>query len=261
MASAVTTGGSTHTAREARRRRIHERGSDRLALITGQIQSLPPDPDPYQSRASPGQSPAPDFSQHEDAASNPMLPNEEPGKERVAPDETVEPVPHTSQNGGDISSRSVSQIPSSMQKPALDHHHREQTQRSLFTAGQIRSAVAASENTRMYCSVATAVLVIASFMGFPVSGIIILRPVYLLLLTNITIVLGRAILGERGMESRAGRRRSAPTVGGNGLADQLGKALELGLLMQKIIGALFMDFSIYTVVLVSGLSLVGKSGW
>lgn len=201
-----------------------------------------------------------DFSQHEDAASNPMLPNEEPGKERVAPDETVEPVPHTSPNGRNISSGSVSQIPSSMQKPALDHQ-REQTQRSLFTAGQIRSAVAASENTRMYCSVATAVLVIASFMGFPVSGIIILRPVYLLLLTNITIVLGRAILGERGMESRTGRRRSAPTVGGNGLADQLGKALELGLLMQKIIGALFMDFSIYAVVLVSGLSLVRKSGW
>lgn len=197
-----------------------------------------------------------DFSQHEDAASNPMLPNEEPGEERVASDETVEPLPRASQNGGNISSG----FPSSMQNPALDHQS-EQTQRSLFTAGQIRSSIAASENTRMSCSVATAVLVIASCMGFPVAGIIILRPVYLLLLTNITIVLGRAILGERGKESRTGRRRSAPTVGGNGLADQLGKALELGLLMQKIIGALFMDFSIYAVVLVSGLSLVRKSGW
>lgn len=260
MASAVTTRGSTHTAREARRRRILERGSDRLALITGQIQSFPPDPDPYQSRASAGQSPALDFSQHEDTASNPMLPNEESAKERVAPDETVEPLPHTSQNGGNISSGSVSQIPSSMQKPALDPQH-EQTQRSLFTAGQIRSAIAASENTRMSCSVVTAVLVIASCMGFPVAGIIILRPVYLLLLTNISIVLGLAILGERGKELRTGRRRSAPTVGGNGLVDQLGKALELGLLMHKIIGALFMDFSIYAAVLVSGLSLVRKSGW
>lgn len=32
--------------REERRRRIAEKGSDRMALITGQIQSLPPSPPP-----------------------------------------------------------------------------------------------------------------------------------------------------------------------------------------------------------------------
>ncbi|KAH6774248.1 hypothetical protein C2S52_002795 [Perilla frutescens var. hirtella] len=270
MATPATTGGPSHAAREARRRRILERGSDRLALITGQIQSLPPDPEPDQSRpstCSPGQIPAPDLSQHEDAAST-----EESGKERLqqhaVSDNTVEPPPpRDSQNGDNIQSRSMAvhdikeespQISSSssMQRPAQDH------QRSLFTTGKIRSSIAASENIRMSCSVAAALLVIASYMGFPITGFLnTFKPVYLLLLTNITIVLGWVILGAQGMELTTGRRRRAPTADGNALADQLGEALELGLLMHKIFGALFMDFSIYAVVLVFGLSLAQKLGW
>lgn len=50
--------------REARRRRILERGSDRLALITGQIQSLP------SSSASP-----PPYDQNTDSSSQPLISN------------------------------------------------------------------------------------------------------------------------------------------------------------------------------------------
>ncbi|XP_057792248.1 uncharacterized protein LOC131009068 [Salvia miltiorrhiza] len=278
MATAATTGGPNHVAREARRRRIIERGSDRLALISGRIQSLPPDPDQsISSTSSPAQIPATDSSPHEDAASNSLLPNEESvqeqGPNHAVSDLAVEPPQLNSYNAGSSPSRSLeplhdtneesSQIPSSDNRPAQDRQL-EQTHHSLFTPGQIRSAVAASENTRMFCSIAAAVLVIASYMGLPVGGfrgIILLRPFYLLLLTNMTIVLGRLILGARGIDSRTGRRRSsAPTAGGNDLADQLGRALELGLLMQKVLGAVSMDFTIYAVVLVCGLSLVQKLG-
>ncbi|KAG6437756.1 hypothetical protein SASPL_102684 [Salvia splendens] len=133
-----------------------------------------------------------------------------------------------------------------MKNHLISHHpHNKdyQPEHTLFTPDQIRSAVAASENTRMFCSIAAAVLVIASFVGVPIVGllgIILFRPFYLLLLTNITVVLGRLIVGSRS------RRRS--NAGRNDLADQLGRALELGLLMKKIVGAVSMDFSIYAVV-------------
>lgn len=160
----------------------------------------------------------------------------------------------------------LSLISSSRQSPAQDHQ-REQSHRNSLTTGQICSAVAASENIRMCCSVAAAILVISSYIGFPnlglsnIGGIIIFRPLYLLLLTNISIVVGRVILVTRGAELRTGRMSSVPTVGGNALVDQMGKALESGLLLQNIFGALFMDFSIYAVVLISGLSLVRRFGW
>ncbi|KAL1546217.1 hypothetical protein AAHA92_22846 [Salvia divinorum] len=257
----ATTGGSIHLAREARRRRIIERGSDRLALISGRIQSLPPDPDQFISPP-----PAIDSPQQEEAASNSLLPNDESvqekGQEPALSDLTVDPSPLESYNGSSIPSRSValhdtkeepSQIPSSaQQRPAQDRQRED----ALFTPDKIRLAVAASENTRMFCSIAAAVLVIASFMGLPIvgfRGIMLFRPFYLLLLTNITVVLGRLIVGARGVDSRTRRRSNA---GGNDLAGQLGRALELGLLMQKIVGAVSMDFSIYAIVLVSGLSVV-----
>ncbi|XP_047977044.1 uncharacterized protein LOC125219181 [Salvia hispanica] len=253
----AATGGSIHLAREARRRRIMERGSDRLALISGRIHSLPPDPDQFISSPA-----AVDSTQQEEAASNSLLPNDESvqekGQEPARSDRTVEPPPLNSYNGSTIPSESValhdstneepSQIPSSAQQRPVQDRQREHT---LFTPDQIRLAVAASENTRMFCSIAAAVLVIASFVGVPIVGlrcIMLFRPFYLLLLTNITIVLGRLIAGSRP------RRRS--NAGRNDLADQLGRALELGLLMKKIVGAVSMDFSIYAVVLVFGLSVV-----
>lgn len=210
-----------------------------------------------------------DSTQQEEAASNSLLPNDngesvqEKGHEPALSDLTVEPPPLNSYNGSTIPSESValrdstneepSQTPSSAQQTPVQDRQREHT---LFTPDRIRSAVAASENTRMFCSVAAAVLVIASFVGVPIvglRGIMLFRPFYLLLLTNMTVVLGRLIVGGRGVESRTRRRSYA---GGNDLADQLGRALELGLLMQKIVGAVSMDFSIYAVVLVFGLSAV-----
>lgn len=192
-------------------------------------------------------------------------------RQQTIPDEgVVIPPPHNYQNGRNVLEPSGSvasdtngespQIPSSTQRPEQDHQ-REETRRSLFTPSQIKSAIGASENARISCSVAAAVLVIAAYMGFPIVGFMLFRPVYLLLLTNTTVVLGRVFLRARGVESRMGRRGRASTAGGNDLAENLGRALDLGLLVQKILAAAFMDFSVYAVILFSGLSLVRKLGF
>ncbi|GFP94479.1 hypothetical protein PHJA_001592300 [Phtheirospermum japonicum] len=272
MATVAATGGS----REARRRRIIERGADRLALITGQIQSLPPEPVQFRSGACPPvQTPAgnlrdffDDVAQHEIIASNP----DQESVPRHIFDETKEPLLENIEKRKIVSlgveeektqiAEEQSEISSSMQNPAQVHQI-EHTLRDSFTPGQISSAISASETIRMCCSVAAAVLVILSYVGFPILGgrifrsVLISEPFYMLLLTNISIVVGRLVLGHQG----AGRTSSVAKFGGNGLVDQMGKALELGLLLQKISGAMFIDFGVYAIVLVCGLSLVQRLGW
>ncbi|CAK9164520.1 unnamed protein product [Ilex paraguariensis] len=142
-------------------------------------------------------------------------------------------------------------------------HHRK-----LFTPSQISSAIGASGDARFYCSLAAAILVVLSSVGLPILGshiikcIIFFRPLYLLLLTNISIVLARLLLvQQRGLERVKQEANNGSSISGYGLADQVGKALESGLLLQNIMSALFMDCSIYAVVVVSGLSLVKKLGW
>ncbi|KAL8504120.1 hypothetical protein ACS0TY_022741 [Phlomoides rotata] len=282
MATVAATGGSSNSSREARRRRIIERGSDRLALITGRIQSLPPDPEPdlgqsHSSTFSPVQTPA-ESAQHEDVALISSLPNQESSREQQhLLDEIIEPLlDNSNKGGGRITSRTVtlhdtkeesSRNLSSTQSPAQDHQHeqRSQSHHNILTPGQIRSAIAGSENIRLCCSVAAAILVILLYVGFPIlgfryiRGIMMLRPVYLLLVTNISIVISRVLLGAQGVELR--RKSSSCIIGGNSSIDQLTKALDLASLFQNIVRAWFMDFSIYTVVLVSGLSLVRGFGW
>ncbi|PIM99879.1 hypothetical protein CDL12_27621 [Handroanthus impetiginosus] len=272
MAAVVTTGANSHGSREARRRRIVERGSERLALITGRIESLPPDPDPDQSHSSTSQPPA-DSAHHEEIASSPSLPNQESGTEPSQHDiiaETVEPLPSNIEEtkstvAGPVASQGIeeelSQISSSTRSSA-QNQQRERSHHFSFTTVQICDAITATENIRMWCSVAAAILVVLSYIGFPILGchsirsIIIFRPLYLLLLTNMSIVLARLLLATQGAEIRMGQTSGVPALGGNALVDQLGKALESGLLLQNIFRALFMDFSIYAVILLCGLTLV-----
>ncbi|CAA2971021.1 Hypothetical predicted protein [Olea europaea subsp. europaea] len=158
-----------------------------------------------------------------------------------------------------------SPVSSSIQTPATDSGIQRHSHQNLSTANQICISIAASENTRICCSIAAAILVLLSYSGFPFLGwgifrsIICLRPLCLLLITNVSIVVARLLLEKQGREER--QKSSVPSIGGDGMIDQVAKALELGLLMQKIVGALFMDSSIYAVVLVCGLSVAQRIGW
>ncbi|KAL3586962.1 hypothetical protein D5086_013829 [Populus alba] len=65
---------------------------------------------------------------------------------------------------------------------------------SSVTPNQITSAIAASEKSRLRCSVVVALAAVLSHLGFPllgsnlISSVINFRPLYLVLLTNVTLV-------------------------------------------------------------------------
>ncbi|CAL5440497.1 unnamed protein product [Camellia sinensis] len=85
-----------------------------------------------------------------------------------------------------------------------DHHVEPHVYRSkFFTPNQISCAIAVSESTRIYCSLPAAILVVLSHVGLPVLGSHIVKstiffgPLYLVLLTNVSIVLAQLLLGKQ----------------------------------------------------------------
>lgn len=121
---------------------------------------------------------------------------------------------------------------------------------NTITPNHIGAAIDASEYARMFSSLVIALLVILSHLGFSSLGSIVsFRPVLLVLLTDATIVLGRVLLSHHGAPSSAPRRENS----GQGIADQVGNALETVMMIKKIMNAISMDFSLYAVILVCGL--------
>ncbi|KAF6169604.1 hypothetical protein GIB67_003972 [Kingdonia uniflora] len=273
---------TTSTTRDARRRRIVERGSDRLALITGKIQSLPQSQRSHHSHTV--SSPSLLLNdQHlasfnsdpqtkvtlvgEDDASNIALQKHETGIDTrsiepqlrkcetrtdiirpSSPDTSskAQPSPFLSELQN-VPNSTVSQLP--LGRRAESPHHYP----NIFTASQISSSISASENIRILCSITIALLVVLSHFSIPngIKRIITYRPVHLVLLTDITLVLARLLLWKQ-------VARRAVSEDASGWADGLGKALETGLVFYKAISAAFMDCSIYAVVVICGLSLVGN---
>ncbi|KAL6345000.1 hypothetical protein AAG906_007731 [Vitis piasezkii] len=293
------------SSREARRRRILERGSDRLALITGRIQTLP------SPSSSPASSPRP-------SDQDPRYPLPSPssvpphGKDSFRPtlsksDSSTETGHMNAYNGGSgvephlrhpDTSNEASKAPAlglnetseapalgldetseapalgldeTSKAPALETNHIKESPvgsstiqtSSVSTADTHQhSAVAASESTRILCSVAAALLVVLSNLGFPglgsniIKSITATRPLYLLLLANLTVVLARLLSDKQGGSNRAGKVvNKAPLESGNGWADQVSRALEASLLLQKVVDSVFMDCSFYAIVVICGLCL------
>lgn len=143
-----------------------------------------------------------------------------------------------------------------------EQHLEQQRPQHRFTPNQISSAIASSERTRFLCSVTVALLVLLSYLGFPLLGSYIIksmlsfRPLYLLLLTNVTIVLARLLVDKQtGFERAARDENETPSLNGYGWAEQVGNTLETGLVMQKALDAIFMDCSVYAIIVICGLSL------
>lgn len=186
-----------------RRRRIAERGSDRLALITGRIDTIPA------SSRSLSDLPPQVVSQNEDKHfssfsqdfSNDTLQldnfggqtgieqdilqsdssSEESRPSALDTDEKIKQSPVSSKiEGSQISTSNVGRH-SENSEPVIRLHY------NSISPKQISVAVAASEMIRIYCSIAAAILVFLSYIGFPIFGsyimksIILSRPLCLLL--------------------------------------------------------------------------------
>ncbi|XP_023545800.1 uncharacterized protein LOC111805127 [Cucurbita pepo subsp. pepo] len=285
--------------RESRRRRILERGSERLALITGQIQSLP----------SPSISPPPN-EENMDSLPQPSISNLQDLRPRISDQPTVShdidklidstlqhkdpqisarssvndgasmapllsksneiehAVASTPQDGGRAPSNV---IPSEGRDSSLSTYGRDQRSKpkfqplSSFSLKELSSAISESEMTRLCFSAIIAFLVVASYVGFPFLGQSLMRivfgsrPIYLVLLTNATVVLGRLLFTkQKGSRVSDRGEGQVPPPEGQGSFEQIGNVLEAGLVAQKAMGAIFMDISVFAVIVVSGLSFVQR---
>ncbi|XP_077247302.1 uncharacterized protein LOC143887075 [Tasmannia lanceolata] len=276
-------------SREARRRRIVERGSDRLAFITGQIPSLPSSSSPplqISQTSAPhnlnGAShdeddaigsvlPASETVSNPSDANNKLHPLNPPTSEALRnPLDTISelqprisPSSEAVRNPSDSHSEIQPSISSAAQNTSIStsdinprvvepHHSR------IFTGTRIISSISASENIRLICSAIIALLVVISTHSNPlgsniIRNVVAYRPLYLVLLTDVTIVLG-ILLGSRGAYDMG---KGARKTGNDeyGWADSLVKALEVGLVLQKAMNAAFMDCSVYAVLLICALFL------
>lgn len=154
------------------------------------------------------------------------------------------------------SSEGTASVSTSKQEQQLEP---QRCQSRLFTPSQISSAISATEHTRLLCSVAVALLVVLSYVGFPLlrSNIIRFSPLYLVLLTNLTIVLSQLLYDNQGGFQRpVGGENNIPSTDGYVLAQQASKVLEVGLLLQKVIDTIFMNCSVYSIIVICGLCFV-----
>ncbi|CAE6163576.1 unnamed protein product [Arabidopsis arenosa] len=267
-------------SREARRRKILERGSDRLAFITGQINGAPPPPPPSDSTSSLSQShlqSSPDtipprdqilkaqeiaFTSHQENISDTaMLDNadhiiHQSRAELLQPQRHTETLSAASASYPRDTTIHPSLTTSSVQNPSVVDLGASQafipvvSFVNAITPKHIGAAIDASEYARMFTALAIALVVILSHLGFSSLGnIVSFRPVFLLLLTDATIVLGRVLLSHHGDSSSA----SGTVMSEQGMMDQVGNALEMVMMMKKIMDALLMDFSLYAVILICGL--------
>ncbi|CAA6672773.1 unnamed protein product [Spirodela intermedia] len=233
---------ATESAREARRRKILERGSDRLAFITGQARSLPPS-----------------------AIDSPATPRLLIGTRDRRP--SVE----TFLKNEESNEAAYSVLPSSGEiEPATtddaSHHpvvttgpHPAKRQARIFTAQRISSSISASENIRILCAVSIAALVVHSCRGHlvisdSIHSIISHKPIYMVLLTDLALVLGLLYTGRWKGKDEADAETTRAQEGGDWM-DQMGKALEVLLIMQKMASAAFADCCLCAVIIICGISL------
>ncbi|XP_072979103.1 uncharacterized protein [Typha angustifolia] len=262
------------SAREARRRRIIERGSDRLAFIIGEARTLPPERDENPVTAG-----------CEDDTTRAVLPNQQIRTEDVARvmtndrkdmfpisgatseiskphDEIVQeenPVCETSNGAAssvELFTTSVADRPSDRVSETAPSRAARKNPWN-FSSKQISRAISASENIRLLSAITIAFLVVLlnnySVGGVTAKGIIGSRPLFVLLLTDATIILGMLMLTKR-IQKRDDKKVQMKKSEID-LADTIGKSLEAGLLILKVMRAVLMDCSICAVIMICGLGI------
>ncbi|XVF26732.1 hypothetical protein REPUB_Repub14bG0043700 [Reevesia pubescens] len=144
----------------------------------------------------------------------------------------------------------------SLQKPCRN-------QPDFFSSKRLISCIIASERTRSFCALLIALFVLVSYIDYPLVGmnivspesIVASRPLYIILLTDLTVVLGRLFLDKKGDSEEAEEEKSGSPNNRHNWEGAV-KLLERGLVAYQTLRALFIDFSIYAVVVICGLSLM-----
>ncbi|XP_008808295.2 uncharacterized protein LOC103720387 isoform X2 [Phoenix dactylifera] len=289
------------SAREARRRKILERGSERLAFIAGQSQSLTPSssfssprPPTLQPQQHPEQEnprsttttagveahkhqPIDQDFNTEVEDDKELLPEHDADRELSGHETSSEfakckmgkrfqggirkePAANAEQDGK-IAEPSTGPIAHISSDQVVDRapYANSPMIHQVLTSKQISRAISASENIRLLCAVGIALLVVMSSRGYSLGATVLgtipnFRPLCLVLLTDTTVIIGHLFVSRKscskdGEEARRTRQEEF------GLANNIGSALEIGLVFQKALNAAFMDCSICAVIMISGLLL------
>ncbi|XWS20314.1 hypothetical protein CRYUN_Cryun31cG0090000 [Craigia yunnanensis] len=144
----------------------------------------------------------------------------------------------------------------SLQKPCGN-------QPNFFSSKRLNSCIIASERTRSFCALLIALFVLLSYIDYPLLGmnivrsesIVASRPLYIISLTDLTVVLGRMCLDKKG-DSEEAEEENARSQNNRQNWKGAVKLLDRGLVVYQTIRALFIDYSIYAVVVICGLSLI-----
>lgn len=132
----------------------------------------------------------------------------------------------------------------------------------LFSLKDINACILSSENARLQCSIIIALLVVMSCVSVPhgmtkSNSIIASRPLYIIILTDVTIVVARLlILGKREDHQETAEGGSGDKENDEYNWTEAFAMLEIGLVLYQTIRALFIDCSFYLVVVLCGLSLL-----
>ncbi|XP_030525647.1 uncharacterized protein LOC115737597 [Rhodamnia argentea] len=241
---------ATETSREERRRKIVDRGSDRLALITGRTPSPPHDQ--FAGGIVGG----------DHAVSS------RSSKEYVNAEASAKELPHVGESfaetnlrkseisGHHIQAPLMQRIPTGSQSSSSS---KQKNQPRFFSSKRLNSCVIESENTRACCALIIAVLVVLSCSGYPIvaksDSVISSRPLYILLVTDATIVLVRMYLdmqrnAEESVDESGESQEDSDNWGG------AVKVLERGLAVYQTVRGVFIDCSVYMAIVICCLSVV-----
>lgn len=132
------------------------------------------------------------------------------------------------------------------------------THSNLFSSKLLNSCIIASERTRGLCALVIAFCVLLSHINLPLLGYSIGRsdsnvtskPLYIILLTDITVVLTRMFLDKKGVvvSRESEEEKTGAPQDNKENWDVTVMLLERGLVAYRTIRAVFTDFSIYAVV-------------
>lgn len=268
-------------AREARRKRILERGSDRLAYITGDTSKqhavkVSPIPSPQGGSSFTVQSTAADIGSSFD--DNQTV---EDFQERVSgppPAQASASEPSPTMQPLALSSRVSEEprvTPSPIAPTSSDLLPTRKATKKLHTTyvTSIVRSIEASEVFRASTAAFVAVLVVMQSVllccGHPWGDMLAIFlprwPLILVCITDLTLVVGAFTFHSQNRNSQKTLGGSSSSEGLDGSFDKISKALDvvgqfedllnLGLLFKKAAGAITLDCSIYAVTLVCGFSM------
>ncbi|KAI0496429.1 hypothetical protein KFK09_022745 [Dendrobium nobile] len=273
-------------ARESRRKRLAERKTDRLAFITGQNRTLAPfAPQDAASREDITSTGTPKHYHSKDIAGNvldvsnrqePALKPDTGGlhkfeaeseNPKAAANYSTEQKNEDAYNENNKTRRgeniSKQLFTTSMLKKPEGHGDSRATNAAqnaiftTFTPRNISHSVLATENIRLVFTIAMSILVVSSYNGFMIGGrllssIISFRPLFLVLLTDVTIILGWVFLNQ-GIRQKPEIDARNALLEDEGWPNDVGKILEVGQVLHKVLGAAFMDCSICAIIMLCGI--------